>query len=611
MLINWRSFTFLVMILAMLLSAISTYAQQSTSSAATVIDLASETSTDRYYATLIDSADDLTIDQLISPTSKHQWQVRHKDVSRGVVATPIWMRFAITNSSNKINDFLFEHTDPGPLSITLYIITVDNLVESTLNYHREAPYRLRPYPNPSPVFPVKLNQGETRIVYAKIKTTFGGLFSQFAIWQPDEFIIHETQETALYGGVYTTFLIFSFVSLLMFFAVKDRAFLSYSGLTLISCITLMNLDAHWAALIQTDGAPAKNATIVAGIYFFIAITFIRDYLKLDLILPWASKAYRLVTPISPIIIILGLLNYVEIAGIFMMLILPIILTIPFLSLYLAVFKQQKVKLFTLAWLIYGSAILIQFALRQVGIVPHQPLTIYTGAIGAMFEMCLLATSMGLRLRELVKDHNKIQKAYVDHLELFSEKLQQQVTVKTHELEQAKKHAELEARTDTLTQLFNRRAFNEMAPKMVKIAARNKKVLTTIIIDIDYFKLINDNYGHDCGDEVLSVIANTLKTTLRENDLLARMGGEEFAIMTISENDNNAIDFCQRIRQSIEQQEINVADKIITITVSLGVFCTEGEHNIDTLLHYADKALYLSKANGRNKVTLWQNDDSYE
>lgn len=569
------------------------------------LDISQISNTDGAYQILHDLSASITIETLLSHPDQSLWQDMQGDVSRGVLTHPVWMRFRLSNSDPNQTRYILEHTDPGPYRIDLYIVDSQGVLVSEQHYHRESPYWERPFPNPGPVFSVEVDTGQEYVMYARIQATFGGLFSQFAVWTPNDFVRHETRETLLYGGAYTAFILFSFLSLLVFLAIRERTFLSYSALTFTSCMLLMNLDAHWAVLFQSGGAPVGNATFWGGIYYFAALTFARDYLKLDQVLPLVGKIYLSLMAFGPVIIVLGILGYAEAAGVFMMLTGPILLTIPFLALYLCVVKKRQVKLFTLAWFIYGTAVLIQFGLRQVGLIEHQPLTIYTGVLGGVIEMCLLAVSMGFKILDIKQQRDKAREAYVTQLESFSEQLERQVKEKTWELEVARAQAEKEARTDSLTRLYNRRAFEELAGNKFSSVTRHRKMLATILVDIDKFKQVNDKLGHKGGDLVLKAVAEALQSLVRESDVLARIGGEEFAILAETDDLNGAFQFCERLRRAVAELEIEVDKEKLKTSISLGCYCCYAPQDISLMLNKADTAMYRSKQLGRNKTTLWQ------
>lgn len=168
------------------------------------------------------------------------------------------------------------------------------------------------------------------------------------------------------------------------------------------------------------------------------------------------------------------------------------------------------------------------------------------------------------------------------------------------------HAELEllAHHDGLTGLYNWRAFYEHAGQMLKTAHRRQENATLLMLDLDYFKQVNDRFGHPEGDRVLQAVAATLKATARENDIVARHGGEEFVVAALGLSESESLMAAERLRAAIAAIE----NMKTPITTSIGVATLAPQtHKYDAsrvlaeLLDQADQALYVAKNNGRNQV----------
>jgi len=157
-----------------------------------------------------------------------------------------------------------------------------------------------------------------------------------------------------------------------------------------------------------------------------------------------------------------------------------------------------------------------------------------------------------------------------------------------------------AERDSLTQLYNRRKLNECLDKEIERCKRDGMPMSLLFIDIDFFKKINDTYGHDVGDLALRKIASALAKNLRDVDVLGRYGGEEFAILLPETTETRAVQVAERIRQYIADLEI---EPIGTCTISIGVASLQLSDSADRLLKRADKALYLAKRKGRNRSEL--------
>ncbi len=155
-----------------------------------------------------------------------------------------------------------------------------------------------------------------------------------------------------------------------------------------------------------------------------------------------------------------------------------------------------------------------------------------------------------------------------------------------------------AHLDFLTGLYNRRYFFEE----IKDFSISKN-FAIAMIDIDNFKNINDDYGHDIGDEVIKSIANILKRNIKGSDIVARFGGEEFCIALNNINKKDAIGFFIKLKETISKNKIIIKNNKISYTASIGVSFKEDDEDINTLLNNADQALYKAKENGRNRVEI--------
>ncbi len=161
--------------------------------------------------------------------------------------------------------------------------------------------------------------------------------------------------------------------------------------------------------------------------------------------------------------------------------------------------------------------------------------------------------------------------------------------------------EYAAKHDALTGLANRREGHARLDDEYERYLRNQREFSTILMDIDLFKNVNDNYGHQAGDRMILLVANTLKAECRRVDTLARWGGEEFLVLLPETSNAVAIKIANRIRESIASQSIEFEGHNISATVSAGVATIQGAESIDRLLQRADEALYQAKSLGRNRV----------
>jgi diguanylate cyclase (GGDEF)-like protein/PAS domain S-box-containing protein len=178
----------------------------------------------------------------------------------------------------------------------------------------------------------------------------------------------------------------------------------------------------------------------------------------------------------------------------------------------------------------------------------------------------------------------------------------------HEDLSSKKQAEELSITDELSSLFNRRHFNNLFPQELARAEREQKHIALIIIDIDYFKPYNDNYGHQQGDSALKTVAKVLKSSLRRaGDFAFRIGGEEFAVIVTVEHSEDVYKLAEKLRKSVEDLKLEHAynQGFPYMTVSIGIKTHQGSGGqapkMELMYRLADDALYQAKGNGRNQV----------
>jgi diguanylate cyclase (GGDEF)-like protein len=167
--------------------------------------------------------------------------------------------------------------------------------------------------------------------------------------------------------------------------------------------------------------------------------------------------------------------------------------------------------------------------------------------------------------------------------------------------------ERQARLDYLTGLANRRHFMEQAERELARTLRYRNPLTMLMLDIDHFKSVNDTYGHKIGDQVLQKLSAVCRESLREFDVIGRLGGEEFAVLLPMTDADRAWEIAERLRQSLARSVVLLEQGLpLNFTVSIGVAqLADGDINVDTLLHQADQALYQAKHGGRNQVCIYR------
>lgn len=199
--------------------------------------------------------------------------------------------------------------------------------------------------------------------------------------------------------------------------------------------------------------------------------------------------------------------------------------------------------------------------------------------------------------ELITKNRLLQEGNLTLEKLLSEK-NNQLIEKNSELENKIEEVEYLSFTDPLTNIPNRRMFEESLKKEIARVNRYKHSLSLVIVDIDFFKLVNDKYGHKIGDKVLNKLAFYIKEKIRENDLVARWGGEEFALIFPDTNLQNAKIASEKLKKFINQIEF---EKDLFLTCSFGVAEYKINESMEEFFVRADEKLYKAKELGRDRV----------
>ena len=165
-----------------------------------------------------------------------------------------------------------------------------------------------------------------------------------------------------------------------------------------------------------------------------------------------------------------------------------------------------------------------------------------------------------------------------------------------------------AETDALTGVFNMRAFTVISGNMFSHAARHSRPVSVLMIDSDSLKTVNDNYGHEAGNQLLKLTVACIQNRLRKSDVVARYGGDEFIVLLPETPFSDASSVATQIRRSIESTPLVIENKNVSITASIGIACfPEHGHGLEVIKEKADHAMYVSKKNGKNRVTAYGRD----
>ena len=269
------------------------------------------------------------------------------------------------------------------------------------------------------------------------------------------------------------------------------------------------------------------------------------------------------------------------------------------------------RIFLAAWsvLVLGS---LTLALRNFGWLPSNALTTYAMHIGSALEVLLLAFALAARLLAFKQQKEAAQASalaaqaqLVGTLREHEIELEQRVSERTVELAAANARLEAMAMQDPLTGLANRTALERHIAHAMRRTRRREDYLAVMLIDLDGFKQINDQLGHETGDEVLRCIANRLKAIAREADFIARLGGDEFVLVAENMLSQEQTHFIAERFLDTLSMPIELGEHSVSVGASIGITLTRSaQPDMALLLREADSAMYARKRSGRHGVSFY-------
>lgn len=502
-------------------------------------------------------------------------------ISLGINVAPVWMNFAVNNTNDLAELYRLSIETPWLDVIDTWLVQ-DGKVIKHIAGGDAYPYSQRPMPYRFYAFEHHFNQGKTE-VYIRIATK-GPLAIPVHFSSVKKAIERDITSSFQYGLLYGIMLALALYNLVLFVFIRQKEYGLYSLYLFGFVLNSLSYTGQLHTVITYDFGPYFQDWLdiflmitysVAGLHFARLLLKTKFYaLKLD-------QFVVRITIVIPVGMVIGFVF----DQLFFSMVLAFLLNTCFAVLFIAMGIRALLanKPFAVIFILSSvtAAICITISTLAVAgfLVPYNGYTFKAIELGMAFEAILLAVILARQFRMAKLD---------------------------------KMIAETYARTDALTQLNNRRGFQELTQPIWQGIIRTRRDAAIVLLDIDFFKRFNDQYGHEIGDKVLVKVAQCLKETARKGDVFARWGGEEFILFLPETTEKQAYLQAERIRAAIEMLEIQVIKLPLSITASFGVAgstenCFQDEplslSVLEPMINSADRALYVAKQKGKNQVCL--------
>ncbi|WP_113907791.1 sensor domain-containing diguanylate cyclase [Aliidiomarina celeris] len=567
---------------------------------------------------LIDSSGSLSISEAMAMPD-YGWEPLREAASFGYDTRTYWFKQTLPVSTEArllhVEYPLLDHLD-------IYFIDASRpIAHFALGDQR--PFAARPIPHEDFVVPIPRTQAPVQVLI-RVQTE-SSVSLPTRIWPTDQFHSAQGPRQLAFGIYFGVLLCMVVYNLFGYGMTREPSFFSYSIYVVFIGLMMAALSGAGFRYFWPENLWIQDRAIVlfGSLSFAFACVFISQLLNIKQHSEFLHRGLWIAGS-AAMLIAVGSTILPYATSIKFLLAFAIVACIFILSLAFAMWKKGLVyaRVFTLAWFAFLSAVVLN-SLAYLGVIDGQFIQRYAIMAGSGLEVLLLSWVLTLRYSEersqkLAAQDEALRQAKEaqDAQRQLNEQLEERVEERTFELEVALRELQevnnaLERKNseDGLTGLFNRRHFDRQLTLEFRRAWRNQEPLSLIMLDIDYFKPVNDQYGHMIGDQILVALAKRLKDTARRpGDTLCRYGGEEFALILAGSDEQDAFQLAQRIGAAVRDTAFHTDAGELTITVSMGV-CTANVGMFEVpeqLLKAADDALYAAKERGRDQTVIARN-----
>ncbi|WP_299588341.1 diguanylate cyclase [uncultured Microbulbifer sp.] len=522
--------------------------------------------------------------------------------STGLQAGVFWSHFSLHNRDSQ--------------PVTLHIEYVDHQLVGLQAFSREKgsseafreisnlsiyqPFDRRQVAHNRFVFPLTIAPGAAEALMVKFDPgELGVVFPSLRIWSPQPLQQNSKGEISLMAFLFGGYFLMAIFALVGAIAINNKILYFYSFYCASKILVWGTVLGYTHQYLMKGSFHWGYATLSGAVAIMAGLFFARTFLKTRRHTPKLDALLQLMLLNVAFLVGCVLLDWKALSQISMIIALlcyPLVVPIALIRWRQG---ENAAGVFALGWATLVLGLLAQ-AMRDLGYVVHNPVNYYWPPVASFVEMLAIMVAIGLMVQRLRLQKDRAEKKYLQQLEISKTDLELLVQSRTRELEAAKARAELEARTDPLTGIHNRRSFFEESNLLLKLVQRKGIPLGILMLDIDRFKSINDMHGHLIGDQALCATARVIAQHVREVDVFGRIGGEEFALL-VSADGPGTLAIARRIHRDIAKIMIKSAQGPVQFTASIGVAQLQGERDVLELLQHADSALYRAKRAGRNRV----------
>ncbi len=557
-----------------------------------------------YIRYLRDPERSLQIEQVLQQTEQFRPASERRDLNFGYTQDHLWLTLDLVSAADELTDWLIEMRYASLDRVSLYSVGADGI--QVQHSGDTLAYSERSIGHRNPIFALRLAPGEQRRLFI-LAHSEGSLTLDSQLWSAAGFQQYSQKGYVLLALYFGALLALGSYNLLLFAVLRERSFILYVCFVASFGVGVLAINGLGAQYLWPNLGTPGNRLLPLGISLAatLGVLFAQAFLctarrapRLDRCLGvWAFLA-ALATLVTLLIDVQRALQLMSIVGLITCLVLLV-------SGLICVAKRVPgARIFVLAWLalLVGGTLL---ALRNFALIPSNFVTLNAMQVGSAMEMLLLSLGLAARFNQLKRLQEETQRLALAAALHQEQVLEQRVTERTEALAEANARLEAQAMQDPLTGLANRAALASHMQQAMLRTRRRGELLALVLIDLDGFKDINDEWGHAAGDRVLIEVAARLQAFARGSDLVARLGGDEFILLSEGiHSRQEVLGLAERLLQVISLP-VALQNQSVRVGASIGISFSDGiEPDIEILMRQADQAMYQRKRSGKQGVLLY-------
>lgn len=545
---------------------------------------------------------DRVIASLFSPSPE--------DLDFGLTGDTLWLRFEVDNQSQK-DLWILEFNIHKFYTTQVYMGKPGERPTLTNSWSYKQPFREREIREPELAFNLTIPTGEQRVVYLKVRSE-NSLDVPLVLYSSEAYFLKITRMKSLYSTIYAILIAMLVYNIFIYFFLRDRNYLYYVFYVFVYTIYLSALNGYGAQFLWpfVEGRwTTIFSAVFGGISLGVGCFLAREFLRTKELLPRCDRALKILAVLGFFLsLIVFLFENFMVSFIYGNAVGTVVLLGIFIITIISYARGYKPALYF--FISYSTIIVAQilYSILSLGPFGEHFLLKNLNQYAAVIQMMLLSLSLSYRFDLMRRENDKAREIALKAEMTLASRLEQKVNERTRELKETNAKLKSLSQVDSLTGLYNRRYFEKTLKAEWKRLGREKLPLSVILCDIDHFKLYNDSLGHLAGDVCIQKIALILKETARrESDIPARFGGEEFLLILPQTDGDEVLHLARLIKDRVEVLQMGhpaFPGKSVTLSMGVATVIPSLESTAEELLEQADKALYRSKEEGRDRITFF-------